>query len=395
MRTKLILLSMLLASCSDFSMPSATLLTPYKMDIRQGNYITPEMREKLKLGMPKSQVHYVLGTPMISDAFHGNRWDYVYSLEHHGEIVEKQRLTLYFDGDNLVKIDDGKTVETVPVVAQPVVEQPVIAKQAVEPVAPKPMASKPAAKADPETDVLKSVQEWAAAWSTKNSRIYLAAYAAEFKPDGMSRFAWEKQRLDRISKPKVIEVALSDINVSMENDDHATVSFTQDYRSDNYRDRVEKTLQLVNQSGHWLIAEEHAGKVVKVKAKAQANEPAGTGAQPLNASQQAVQDAVKRWADTWSARDTDKYLASYGTAFKPKEMSKAAWEKQRKERIGKAHSIAVKVSELQIKLHDDSHASATFMQDYRSDSYKDSARKTLLLEKTGDVWFIVAEQASK
>lgn len=386
MRTKLILLSILLASCSDFSMPSmpsGTLLAPYKMDIRQGNYITPEMREKLKLGMKKSQVQYVLGTPMISDTFHGNRWDYVYRLERDGKILEKQRLTLHFDGDNLVKIDDGKTVETAPV----------IAKQAAE----------PAAKADPEADVLKSVQGWAAAWSAKNARDYLAAYAVEFKPDGMSREAWETQRFDRISKPKIIEVALSDINVSMEDDSHATVSFTQDYRSDNYRDQVEKTLQLVNQSGHWLIAEEHAGKAVKAKAKAKAkaqandtaDDPAKADAQPASANQQAAQDAVKHWADAWSARDTGKYLDSYGAAFKPKGMDKAAWEAQRKERIGKAQSIAVKLSELKIKLHDDSHASATFMQDYRSDSHKDRTRKTLLLEKSGDAWLIVAEQAAK
>ena len=389
MRTKLILLSVLLASCSDFSMPSmpsGTLLTPYKMDIRQGNYVTPEMREKLKLGMKKSQVQYVLGTPMISDTFHGNRWDYVYRLEQRGKIVEKQRLTLYFDGDNLVKIDDGKTVETAPAAAQPV-----IAKQVAESVA----------KAEPEADVLKSGQGWAAAWPAKNARDYLAVYAAEFKPDGMSRDAWEKQRLDRISKPKAIEVALSDINVSMEDDNHATVSFTQDYRSDNYRDQVEKTLQLVNQSGHWLIAEEHAGKAVKakVKAKAQADDtsddPAKADAQPVSANQQAVRDAIKHWADAWLARDTGKYLASYGAAFKPKGMSKTEWEAQRKERIGKARSIAVKVSELKIKLHDDSHASATFMQDYRSDSHKDRMRKTLLLEKAGDAWLIVAEQSMK
>jgi outer membrane protein assembly factor BamE len=116
MRIKLILLSMLLASCSDISMPpmpsmpsmpSVQLPIAYKMEIRQGNYITPEMREKLKLGMNKTQVRYVLGTPMISDAFHGNRWDYVYRLERDGRLVEEQRLTLYFDGDNLVKIDDG------------------------------------------------------------------------------------------------------------------------------------------------------------------------------------------------------------------------------------------------------------------------------------------------
>jgi outer membrane protein assembly factor BamE len=105
MRIKLILLSTLLASCSYLSTP---ILSPYKMDIRQGNYVTAEMREKLKLGMSKQQVRYVLGTPMISDAFHGNRWDYIYRLAQHGELVEKQRLTLYFEGDNLVRMDDGQ-----------------------------------------------------------------------------------------------------------------------------------------------------------------------------------------------------------------------------------------------------------------------------------------------
>ena len=385
MRTKLILLSVLLASCSNFSMPSmpsGTLLAPYKMDIRQGNFVTPEMREKLQLGMTKPQVHNALGTPMISDAFHGNRWDYVYRLEQKGAIVDKQRLTLYFDGDNLVRIDDGKAVPIAPVAAP----------QAAEPVAPKPVAV-----VDPETKVLKSVQEWAAVWSAKNARDYFAAYAADFKPDGMSRDAWEKQRFDRISKPKVIEVGLSDINVSVEDDAHATASFTQNYRSDSYRDQVEKTLQLVSQSGRWLIAGERVGGAVKTgaKAKVQADEPVKTGTQPVSANQQGVQDAIKRWADAWSARDADKYLASYGAAFKPNGMSKAAWETQRKERIGKAGSIAVSVGELNIKLHDDSHASATFMQDYRSGSYKDRTRKTLLLEKVGDAWLIVAEQAVK
>ena len=105
MRIKLVLLSTLLASCSYLSSP---VLAPYQMDIRQGNYVTPEMREKLKLGMSKHQVRYVLGTPMISDAFHGNRWDYVYMLEQEGRVVDKQRLTLYFEGDNLVRMDDSQ-----------------------------------------------------------------------------------------------------------------------------------------------------------------------------------------------------------------------------------------------------------------------------------------------
>ena len=104
MRLKIILLSVMLASCSSFSVP---LLSPYKMDIRQGNYVTPEMREKLKLGMSRVQVRYVMGVPLIQDAFHANRWDYVYRLEQNHELVEQQRLTLYFEGDSLSRIDDS------------------------------------------------------------------------------------------------------------------------------------------------------------------------------------------------------------------------------------------------------------------------------------------------
>lgn len=376
MRTKLILISVLLSSCSYLHTP---VLTPYKMDIRQGNFITPEMRDKLKFGMSRQQVRYVMGTPMISDAFHGNRWDYVYRLEHRSEIVEKQRLTLLFDGDRLVRIDDGKTVQTAP-------------PEALVPVAAE--ASKPEVKADPAAEVLNSVQGWAAAWSDKNARNYLAAYTPDFAPQGMTHDAWEKQRVERISKPKVIEVVLDNASVTVQDDSHATASFTQSYRSDAYHDQMEKTLHLVRQSDHWLIAEELAGKAVKTRAVAKVGKPAA-GAQPVGGDEAAVRDAVKHWAEVWSARDAEKYLASYADGFKPSGMSKAAWEAQRKERIGKAASIAVEVSDLNVNLRDASHAGATFKQGYRSDTHQDEMRKTLQLEKVGDAWLIVSEQAAR
>ena len=101
MRIKLILLALVMLA------PALTSCTPYKMDIRQGNFVKPEMREQIKVGMSKQQVRYVLGTPMINDAFHGNRWDYAYRLEHEGKLVEQQGLTLYFEGENLARIVDG------------------------------------------------------------------------------------------------------------------------------------------------------------------------------------------------------------------------------------------------------------------------------------------------
>ena len=256
MRIGLVFLSTLLASCSYFSSP---VLSPYKMDIRQGNYVTPEMREKLRLGMSKNQVRYVLGTPMISDAFHGNRWDYIYSLEQRGEVVERQRLTLYFEGDNLVRMDDGRQAgkEAGPAIVQQPVAAPAPAAIPAAVTAPPPQ---PVAKADPAADVLKSVQTWSAAWAAKNVRGYLAAYLPDYKPEGVSREAWEKQRLDRISKPRVIEVELSEVRINVQDDSHASVSFTQRYRSDLYRDSTHKTLQLEKVGDAWLIASERAAK---------------------------------------------------------------------------------------------------------------------------------------
>ncbi|MBI4809320.1 MAG: outer membrane protein assembly factor BamE [Nitrosomonadales bacterium] len=104
MRIQIVLISVLLASCSNAQLPT---FTPYKVEIRQGNLITQDMRAKIKLGMTQSQVKAALGAPLISDPYHPNRWDYIYSLEQQGKVVENQRLTLYFKNDKLSRIDDA------------------------------------------------------------------------------------------------------------------------------------------------------------------------------------------------------------------------------------------------------------------------------------------------
>ena len=108
-----------------------------------------------------------------------------------------------------------------------------------------------------------SVKDWAVAWSARNMHDYLAAYVPDYKPEGMSHDAWKEQRIERISKFKIIEVVLSDINSSLQDDNHATVSFTQSYRSDSYHAKTKKILRMVRQSDRWLIAEENAGNTVK------------------------------------------------------------------------------------------------------------------------------------
>ena len=85
-----------------FIIISCTTISPYKVPITQGNIYDEEDIEKLKIGQTMDQVRFVLGSPMISDPFHANRWDYM-SLVTVGEekIVEK-KLIVFFDDKNLL-----------------------------------------------------------------------------------------------------------------------------------------------------------------------------------------------------------------------------------------------------------------------------------------------------
>ncbi|BAN34757.1 SmpA/OmlA [Sulfuricella denitrificans skB26] len=89
-------------------------LTPYKIDIQQGNVVTQEMVAKLKPGMTKAQVRFVLGTPLITDAFHASRWDYVYRYQKAGKLTEERKLALFFDQELLQRVE-GDVVAASPV----------------------------------------------------------------------------------------------------------------------------------------------------------------------------------------------------------------------------------------------------------------------------------------
>lgn len=97
------LILLFLVACSSTSFTSY-LPTPYKLDIQQGNVITQDMMAKLKPGMTKAQVRFILGSPPITDMFHTNRWDYVYILKAGGKVKEERKLTLFFDNDQLTRV---------------------------------------------------------------------------------------------------------------------------------------------------------------------------------------------------------------------------------------------------------------------------------------------------
>ena len=88
-------------------------ITVYKAEVQQGNVITQEMIDKLKPGMTRSQVRFVMGTPLVTDPFHPERWDYYYYLRRASEPTgESQRVTVIFKNDTLVAVQGDTRIKS-------------------------------------------------------------------------------------------------------------------------------------------------------------------------------------------------------------------------------------------------------------------------------------------
>jgi outer membrane protein assembly factor BamE len=103
----LVLLAALLPACSQVP----RIVSEYKIDVQQGNVVSQEMVAQLKPGMSKDQVRFALGTPLMVDPFHANRWDYVYRLERgRTGAVESRNLSVFFDDDGRLQRLAGDVV---------------------------------------------------------------------------------------------------------------------------------------------------------------------------------------------------------------------------------------------------------------------------------------------
>ncbi|MHB8744602.1 MAG: outer membrane protein assembly factor BamE [Sulfuricaulis sp.] len=84
----------------------------YRLEIQQGNVVTQEMIDQLKPGLTRSQVRYVLGTPLVTDPFHPDRWDYYYYLRRSKDKTgESRHLTVFFKNDLLVTVQGDTRIK--------------------------------------------------------------------------------------------------------------------------------------------------------------------------------------------------------------------------------------------------------------------------------------------
>ena len=117
----LLIFSLLVSSCS-----------LYKIDVQQGNVITQEMLDQLELGMSSRKVRFIMGTPLLRDTFHQNRWDYLFSfLEGKTGKRQQQTISLFFDQqDQLIRVS-GNVEAGQP---KPEAPEPIIDPQDTQPI---------------------------------------------------------------------------------------------------------------------------------------------------------------------------------------------------------------------------------------------------------------------
>ncbi len=311
-----VLLLGLLAGCSGLN------IGPHRIDVQQGNALDQENVARLKPGLTRSQVRFLLGTPLVVDPFRNDRWEYVYVFHKAGKLAEQRRLSLFFDGDSLARIEGdlpsadpgAQTAARQVAAAEPVSAAPATPALAAVPATPPPAAPAPA------TEPVRTARSVVPPLpSPPNAPPYVDPRVAAEPPLQAATDVTE-------IKPDVIP------------------PFPEPYA-----------------------------------AGADSDDP--------------VLRALKDWADAWSGRDEETYLAAYDARFAPAGGdSRADWEKRRRLLLGLARNIELKIESPSVDRHDDGSATVTFNQFYRSDSYRDAVVKQLRMVERDGRWRIVEEK---
>jgi len=149
----------MLSACSNLSLSKPEtlfgLLEPYKVDVVQGNVVTQEIMAQIQPGLGRMQVKEILGTPLLADPFHTDRWDYVFTIRRQGVADQQRRVSVFFKNDAVERFDTEPLPSERDFVAS--IDKPVKGKD-VENLTPEQIAALPV---PPKSDVVKTVPQGA------------------------------------------------------------------------------------------------------------------------------------------------------------------------------------------------------------------------------------------
>ena len=320
-------------------------LKPYHVEVQQGNVVDAKMMAQLRPGMSKSQVRYILGTPLIQDSFHQNRWDYFYQIRKDGQISEQRRVILDFENDALKNIR-GDVV-------------PAGTKSDTDDAS---MATLPSANTSvPANKELQKQEE-----NKKGFWDHLNFWGDDDPPTSKAIPAKPEApiKLETPAKPET--------PIKPEEDKKSLL--------EKLPEDDTKPTPATNQSS------DAASIPLNKVAGANATEVADVEQQKSE-----VTAVVNAWADAWRNKDVKNYLAAYSDHFVADGFaSKKAWAAQRKLRLTKAGKITLSLDNMNIDVNDQL-AKVIFNQAYSASNFSDNVSKELQLAYSANRWLIVKE----
>ena len=367
------LLLSLVSACSSVK------LGPHRIDVQQGNALDQENIARLKTGLNRSQVRFLMGTPLVVDPFRTDRWDYVYVNYKAGKLAEQKRISLFFDGETLVRIEgdvppsapapavSDKTASGSPTHAQAeplgtaAVEASPLRREAAPQAEPIPAAVPASAAAAPKPEPVAAPRQETAARPVPPAapRVETASRTARVAESPAAR-----------SETSVVKPLPSPSDVPAYRDPRTPGELSL---------QAETSIEQLKPDVIPTFPETSPSDVASPSASAADND--------------AVLRALRKWATAWSKRDEDAYLAAYDADFVPQGPgTRADWEHRRRALLGVARSIEVRIDSPSIDYLADGSASVIFTQHYRSDNFRDVVVKQIRMVQRGAHWLIIEEK---
>jgi outer membrane protein assembly factor BamE len=338
-----VLLLSLIAGCSTVN------IGPHRIDVQQGNVLDQENVSRLKLGLNRSQVRFLLGTPLVVDPFRSDRWDYVYVFYKAGRLAEQKHISLFFEGDTLTRIEGD-----VP-----------MAEQAAQPPAPAPVAAPELKAAAAATEPGVETGPLPAAPAPQPVPAAVAAPQPELPAAVVSRPQVPKSAA--ASQPATPETSVVAPLPSPPN----APAYVDPHPAPELSLKPETDVAHIQPDAMPSFPEPHAAA----------------------ASDDPVLKSLNEWAGAWMRRDSEAYLAAYDASFVPQGGgSRDAWVKRKRQALDTAKSIELKIDSPSVERGSDGMATVTFKQYYRSGVYHDAVVKQLRMVERQGRWLIVEEK---
>ena len=364
----------LLAACaSEASLRSYVphIVTPYRIDIQQGNFITSDMVQKLAVGQTREQVRFILGTPLLVDIFRTNRWDYVFRSAKGWNEPEKRKLIVFFDASGRVERWEADLPEPAPAAPDKPTADPQPKAQAPTP----PAVAAPAQAVSQASNLTIDAAAPAATVAQASETTSAAASVPPSLPGPASAAAPSKATASAASVAISIPLSPPAAPIAMASAGPQVAALA---------------------APALAVPQVSAATPAPPAAATPAPAATASAAPAAAATPTAILSALEQWRAAWARRDADRYLSMYAADFTPPPgLTRAQWEAQRRLRLQRASFIVVKLLDPQISLAGDNAATAVFTQVYESDAQKESGRKTLALVQAGGQWRIRDESFRK